>query len=160
MTRIRTRNGRAQRRRQAKRWGGDCLRPALQELVIVQLRPETIGALGDELTALFMQKAPLYYNDDGLRIITEAAAKFMADPRYADEIKDVQRQFDEFTKAIRPSVLAALDEGDACPGCGGRLAYIREGDCSCHIAPPCYACVEAPLKCETCGEHANEEGAR
>lgn len=45
------------------------------------------------------------------------------------------------------------NEGDSCP-CGGVFEYIREGDCSCHISPPCNNCVEAPLKCNQCDELA------
>lgn len=47
-------------------------------------------------------------------------------------------------------------EGDECE-CGGRFAYIRQRSCSCHISPPCSACVDAPLICDACGAYANEE---
>lgn len=52
-----------------------------------------------------------------------------------------------------------LAEGDSCPqpDCKGTLAYIREGSCSCHINPPCSACVDAPLACDKCGTPAEEE---
>lgn len=47
---------------------------------------------------------------------------------------------------------AGVQEGDDCnvPDCAGVLEYIRESSCSCHISAPCRACVEAPLKCNTC----------
>lgn len=50
------------------------------------------------------------------------------------------------------------EEGDRCQviGCEGTLEYIREGDCSCHISPPCHNCVDAPLKCNVCDEVHNE----
>lgn len=43
-----------------------------------------------------------------------------------------------------------LQEGDKCPCCiDGSMRYIVE-DCSCHINPPCGACVDAPLQCKVC----------
>ena len=48
-------------------------------------------------------------------------------------------------------------EGDKCPDCDGHFAYIREGDCSCNISPPCNNCVDAPLVCDKCGLAAEEE---
>lgn len=49
-----------------------------------------------------------------------------------------------------------MEEGDNCPeGCGGLLEYRVDG-CSCHVNPPCSACVEAPLVCEKCGAEVEE----
>lgn len=47
-----------------------------------------------------------------------------------------------------------LGEGDRCPrpGCTGVLLISPEGECTCHISPPCSSCVEAPLECEECHE--------
>ena len=42
-------------------------------------------------------------------------------------------------------------EGDKCPDCDGLLGYGIPENCSCHINPPCNACVENPLKCFSCG---------
>lgn len=48
-------------------------------------------------------------------------------------------------------------DGQACPwaGCEGKLESIEEQaeDCSCHISPPCSACVEwqSQLRCSECG---------
>lgn len=50
------------------------------------------------------------------------------------------------------------DEGDRCrhADCGGRLMFKPAENCSCHIAPPCGECVEAPLICDECGDEPNE----
>ena len=59
---------------------------------------------------------------------------------------------------------AEAEPGDACgiilelddiPFCPGTLqAYVdvkgRVPDCTCHLAPPCKACTEAPLVCDCC----------
>jgi hypothetical protein len=37
-------------------------------------------------------------------------------------------------------------------GCTGSYVQERPEDCSCHINPPCNACVEAPLVCDVCGD--------
>jgi len=51
-----------------------------------------------------------------------------------------------------------LDIGSPCPvsGCAGRLVLPQADDCSCHVAPPCHACVSARLTCEACGWEAPE----
>lgn len=45
-----------------------------------------------------------------------------------------------------------LEEGNSCPeeGCFGKLEYKPVVDCSCHVCPPCSACVENPLSCNVC----------
>lgn len=50
-------------------------------------------------------------------------------------------------------------EGDKCTysDCDGMFEYIREGQCSCHISPPCSSCVDAPLICNKCGEYSDED---
>ena len=50
-------------------------------------------------------------------------------------------------------------EGDKCrySDCNGLFEYIREGQCACHINPPCSNCVDAPLVCNKCGEYADED---
>ncbi|MCW2195099.1 hypothetical protein AB7M45_007870 [Bradyrhizobium elkanii] len=55
------------------------------------------------------------------------------------------------TKTADP---AALEEGQRCPiaGCDGTVVLVREGDCACHIAPPCPACTDAHLSCDVCGK--------
>lgn len=50
------------------------------------------------------------------------------------------------------------EPGQRCtePGCEGKVQcwvdiYQRQPyECSCHINPPCSACVTAPLVCDTC----------
>lgn len=48
------------------------------------------------------------------------------------------------------------DEGDPCreDGCIGHVTFQPDGDCACHISPPCSGCVDAPLRCDVCGERA------
>lgn len=46
--------------------------------------------------------------------------------------------------------MGRLIHEDDCPNCGGALVA-EPGDCSCHISPPCNACIEAVLVCEECG---------
>lgn len=52
------------------------------------------------------------------------------------------------------------EEGEVCNrgGCGGIIAESKEGDCSCHINPPCSACVNTHYYCPECGwdEEATE----
>lgn len=50
------------------------------------------------------------------------------------------------------------EETDHCPekGCKGSFEYIRQRSCSCHISPPCSACVDAPLTCNECGFEPDE----
>lgn len=51
-----------------------------------------------------------------------------------------------------------FDEGDICPECSdtreahekARLIFAPVENCSCHISPPCDACVETPLICPNC----------
>ena len=49
------------------------------------------------------------------------------------------------------------EEGGPCPECEtGKLEYPVPENCSCHIDPPCSACVEVQLTCGECGWE-NEE---
>ena len=44
-----------------------------------------------------------------------------------------------------------FEEGDRCPECAqGELRYLPAEDCSCHISPPCSACVDNELECNKC----------
>lgn len=36
--------------------------------------------------------------------------------------------------------------------CDGLYKLTREGDCACHITPPCSACMDAPLICRVCND--------
>lgn len=64
---------------------------------------------------------------------------------------------EEDTKAMQrviPGIhtMKELQEGDKCPDdCGGVLAYPPVENCSCHLHPPCGACVNNPLTCPMCG---------
>jgi len=44
------------------------------------------------------------------------------------------------------------EEGDQCPECrAGNMSFPPVENCSCHIAPPCHACTNRLLTCNTCG---------
>ena len=48
----------------------------------------------------------------------------------------------------------SFEEGQPCPtacGCRGVLEYPPVENCSCHLHPPCTACVERVLTCNECG---------
>lgn len=48
-----------------------------------------------------------------------------------------------------------INEVDKCvhSDCDGVFEYTRQDPCSCHISPPCSACVDAPLVCNKCGHY-------
>lgn len=50
-------------------------------------------------------------------------------------------------------------EGETCgrEGCTGELALRAPDNCSCHINPPCSACVTDRTFCPECGWSADEE---
>lgn len=45
-------------------------------------------------------------------------------------------------------------------GCDGEVELVRIGDCSCHISPPCSACVDAKYTCLECGKEYDDEPVR
>lgn len=47
------------------------------------------------------------------------------------------------------------EEGDDCKvaGCDGKLVFKYDGECTCHISPPCNRCVTGYLSCDECGEY-------
>lgn len=51
------------------------------------------------------------------------------------------------------------EEGDYCAydDCTGKYEFVNQEPCSCHINPPCSACVDAPLVCNKCGDYFDEE---
>lgn len=51
-----------------------------------------------------------------------------------------------------------IKEDDQClyMDCTGLYEYRDVENCSCHINPPCGACVENPLVCNQCGEYPDE----
>lgn len=50
------------------------------------------------------------------------------------------------------------EEGQRCPQCKeGSLQFTIAGACSCHISPPCQACVDSFLLCDTCYWMPGEE---
>ena len=72
----------------------------------------------------------------------------LASPDYGDEIgteegdtcNRVEEQDEDAPRGYRPKP------------CQGVMHYADVEDCSCHISPPCSACVDNPLVCDTCGE--------
>jgi len=46
--------------------------------------------------------------------------------------------------------MLCFDEGE-CPECGGKLEMPEVENCSCHIMPPCPACLRRVPTCERCG---------
>ena len=44
------------------------------------------------------------------------------------------------------------EEGNVCgrDGCDGILVMTREGECRCHISPPCSSCVNMKPACPKC----------
>lgn len=55
-------------------------------------------------------------------------------------------------------------DGDLCPHfgdqCCGRLVLMIDGDCSCHISPPCPACECAFLVCDDCGYDTRDDAGK
>lgn len=53
---------------------------------------------------------------------------------------------------ITPHERIGTNEGDLCRrgGCRGRIEIKPVENCSCHISPPCGACLDAPLWCPEC----------
>ena len=51
-----------------------------------------------------------------------------------------------------------LEKGDVCNrgGCLGIIDEHQKDDCSCHISPPCSACVAGRTFCEECGWSSRE----
>lgn len=50
-----------------------------------------------------------------------------------------------------------MDENDPCMTCEhGHYRIEPDGICACHITPPCAACLDAKLICDTCGDEAPE----
>lgn len=49
------------------------------------------------------------------------------------------------------------EEGDRCPECSdGKLFYPPVENCTCHISPPCSACINNQLQCDKCGHQPEE----
>jgi hypothetical protein len=67
------------------------------------------------------------------------------------------REREQQANEIDPSVVPEPDGRCRYKGCSGSYVVTRRGDCSCHIAPPCGACVDAPLVCSICGDDVHRE---
>lgn len=50
------------------------------------------------------------------------------------------------------------EEGSVCgrDGCAGRIEYTKPENCSCHISPPCHACMNTHLHCPDCDWEAKQ----
>ena len=48
--------------------------------------------------------------------------------------------------------IPALEEGDPCgrEGCTGTMVLTEAENCSCHISPPCGACLSVRFVCQEC----------
>lgn len=46
-----------------------------------------------------------------------------------------------------------IEDGDTCPMCNdGEMGEVKaEGECTCHISPPCGFCLTQRLMCDECG---------
>lgn len=51
-----------------------------------------------------------------------------------------------------------VDEGDPCvdPECTGVYEFGEVENCSCHISPPCSACMDRPVRCSMCKYEPDE----
>jgi hypothetical protein len=77
-----------------------------------------------------------YFNQAGAWVGETTPCFITLDPTLAEENKAEEKE---------------LSEGDQCPDCDGKMIYPPVENCRCHIAPPCSACVDNELKCESCG---------
>lgn len=50
-----------------------------------------------------------------------------------------------------------VEEGDRCPICNLSFLVYRIENCSCHINPPCSACIDSKLECPSCGFEEDDE---
>lgn len=51
-----------------------------------------------------------------------------------------------------------IEEGARCVACEvGHLRFVPNGECCCHVSPPCGACVDAFLQCDKCGDVIDQD---
>jgi hypothetical protein len=80
----------------------------------------------------------------------------------ADDYADIARHLRALSPsgmlfADDPVVLSDFPEGEKCPGCGEGIFRLTEPEnCSCHLHPPCGACMATHLQCSVCS--ATPEG--
>jgi outer membrane murein-binding lipoprotein Lpp len=71
------------------------------------------------------------------------------------QVEAAQRDKSALSLAIhmRKELTVGKNEGDVCgrDECPGILAHPPVKDCTCHLSPPCNACVENLLTCSVCG---------
>jgi len=55
--------------------------------------------------------------------------------------------------------MSQYDEGSKCKftDCNGTIELEKVENCSCHIDPPCQACIDTRLVCSECGWNPDEE---
>lgn len=83
----------------------------------------------------------------------------------ADEMESQRHRVNEFIeenaklrKVIRLKDFMGVDEGSTCNRrCQGTIELRPVENCSCHIAPPCSACMEPAEFCPVCDWDAREE---
>ena len=56
-------------------------------------------------------------------------------------------------KPFNPPAKLGVEEGETCnrDGCSGVLRLTKIVDCSCHLHPPCHACLSQHEECPVCG---------
>jgi hypothetical protein len=56
-------------------------------------------------------------------------------------------------------IKVGIEEGDICnrEGCLGTMEWTKDGECTCHINPPCSACTDGRLTCTKCGAQPDPE---
>jgi hypothetical protein len=97
---------------------------------------------GDSLSTEFAILRSAGSSDDEMLAVANQEAQ-----KWAGELIVVEWEYIEDEDAV-----AVYEEGDGCPHCdGGTLGYQPVEGCSCHISPPCRACVTNPFACDSCG---------
>lgn len=67
------------------------------------------------------------------------------------ECNDCSAKFFDVNE-VKEMPMIGTEEGATCnrDGCAGTIIIKPVENCSCHISPPCAACIEAPLYCPEC----------
>lgn len=91
------------------------------------------------------------YSEDSLKVVEvdEGVDRGENGKTLSSLYKIVEMNKEDSCKAER----YGISEDEVCnrDGCKGIMKREKEGSCSCHINPPCSACVDAHLVCSVCG---------
>lgn len=100
----------------------------------------------------FPVEHPLAPHPNGLSDRKEHAKYYLVNlcPTCGEKLKEAVADF--FPDYPKEGVVLGTTEGDTCNrnGCKGVLFYHEVVGCSCHMNPPCSACVGNPLTCPDC----------